>query len=141
MTRLYKILIIVFAISSMVFSQEHIFNKTLVEDSLEINSYQNPLLEFHAKFDEFELHRDLYNIQASVLLDGDKETIWLRTSVLLSQGCNNEDKAPDNLLSPLLNQYLESSKFNPLRTILGMAQAGAVGYLAYKHLKKYGFLK
>jgi len=45
------------------------------------------------------------------------------------------------LLSPLYAQYIEDSKFNPVRYVLGMAQLSAVGYLAYKHIKKYGFLK
>jgi hypothetical protein len=28
-----------------------------------------------------------------------------------------------------------------VRYVLGMAQAGAVGYMAYRHIKKYGFWK
>ena len=42
---------------------------------------------------------------------------------------------------PLYQKYLEDSKFNPFKYALGMMQVGAVGYLAYKHIKKYGFLK
>ena len=45
------------------------------------------------------------------------------------------------MLGPLYNNYLESQKLATLKAILGSVQVGAVAYLAYKHIKKYGFLK
>ncbi len=45
----------------------------------------------------------------------------------------------DDLVSPLLSKYHEDEKMNLFYTILGSVQAGAVGYMAYKHIKKYGF--
>lgn len=93
------------------------------------------------KFEDFELYRELYNMKLSVSPDGDSQTIWLRTSILISQRADLTNETPNNLLSPLYTQYIESTKFNPIRYVLGVAQAGAVGYLAYKHIKKYGFFK
>ena len=76
-----------------------------------------------------------------LLLDDDPNTIWLRTSLLISKMDLPSGDNKVDLLSPLFIQYSENSKFNPIRYMLGMAQIGAVGYLAYKHIKKYGLFK
>ncbi len=70
-------------------------------------------------------------------------TIWLRTELALSSSLRIQEKTGTNrhFTSILYQQYLEDSKFDPVRYVLGMAQLGAVGYLAYKHIKKYGFWK
>jgi hypothetical protein len=47
-------------------------------------------------------------------------------------------RAEAHLLDNYHRFYLEDSKIDPVKLVLGMAQAGAVGYLAYKHIKKYG---
>jgi hypothetical protein len=44
-----------------------------------------------------------------------------------------------DLLSPLKLQQESAEKFQTLYTILGTAQLGVVTYLAYQHIKKYGF--
>ena len=101
----------------------------------------NYLIELQTKLDDFELHRQLYNMQSEISLENDPQTVWLKTSFLLFQSDNHNSDEQSNLLLPLYNQYLEKSRFDPVRYVLGMAQAGAVGYLAYKHIKKYGFFK
>lgn len=45
------------------------------------------------------------------------------------------------ITTPLYNKFLESQKYSALKTILSTVQFGATGYILYKHLKKYGFLK
>jgi len=121
----------------------HLFAQTgdTSKDSLKTIPNSNSLTEMQIKFEDFELYRELYNMKLSVSPDGDSQTIWLRTSVLISQRADLTNETPNNLLSPLYTQYIESTKFNPIRYVLGMAQAGAVGYLVYKHIKKYGFFK
>jgi hypothetical protein len=73
----------------------------------------------------------------------DSSTIWLRTELALNyssfQGSGMETDY--HFTSPLYQPYQEDSKFNMVRYVLGMAQLTAVGYLAYRHIKKYGFLK
>jgi hypothetical protein len=93
------------------------------------------------KFDEFELQRDFKDMKTSIPIDGDPQTVWLRTSLAISNSDNTYQNFSPYFLSPLERQYLEESKFDPVRYALGMVQAGAVGYLAYKHIKKYGFFK
>ena len=55
---------------------------------------------------------------------------------------NYEDNPELNtdLLYPVMS-FEEKSKLSFLYTMLGAVQTGAVGYLAYKHIKKYGLLK
>ena len=74
----------------------------------------------------------------------DSTSILLRTRMCLEEIINDDPvKANFNssILHPLHEQYVESQSMKELKYILGMVQAGAVGYMAYQHLKKYGFLK
>ena len=113
----------------------------LPADSLKIKTQFNSLLDIQIKFDEFELHRKLHDLKMQIPLDGDPQTVWLRTSLAISNTENLGNDFSPHFLSPLEKQYLENSKFDPVRYVLGVAQLSAVGYLAYKHIKKYGFLK
>ena len=45
-----------------------------------------------------------------------------------------------DLMSPLRLQ-MEKEKLSPFQTALGAIQVGAVGYMAYKHIKKYGLFR
>jgi len=46
-----------------------------------------------------------------------------------------------NILNPLSEKYADVQSLKEWKYILGAVQLSAVGYLAYLHLKKYGFLK
>lgn len=116
---------------------------TTLPDTVKKHSIKNPFTEFSIKFQNFEFYRDLNQIKTNISIDSDPATVWLRTFIALSNFNQNipDTEPPSNLLSPLYQQYLEDSRFNPVRYVLGLAKASAVGYLAYRHLKKYGFLK
>ena len=45
------------------------------------------------------------------------------------------------MLDPLLSSYHAKQNNAVWRQVLGAIQLGGVAYLAYKHIKKYGFLK
>lgn len=98
-------------------------------------------MQIQNKFDEFELHREFKEMKLSIPIDGDPQTVWLRTMFAISNSENVNKDLSQHFLYPLERQFLENSKFNLVRYALGMIQVGAVGYLAYKHIKKYGFLK
>jgi len=137
-----KILPILFLQAFISFAQQTDNTQTIsATDSLKIRINSNSLAQMQIKFDEFELHREFNNMKISVPVDGDPQTVWLRTSFAISNSDNADHNFSPHFLSPLEKQYLENSKFNPIRYALGMVQAGAVGYLAYRHIKKYGFLK
>jgi hypothetical protein len=120
------------------FSQE-------MTDTLEVNGQSVRLNKNrNLTFDDLDFYLDLQNINKSVILNNDPNTQWLWTTYAIS----NTSKEPlsselnfDNITTPLYLKFLEDSKFNPFRYALGMVQAGAMGYLAYKYIKKYGFLK
>ena len=69
-------------------------------------------------------------------------SIWLATESFFNQpnyfGFSTENTVLD-LLKPLRIQFEGEQELKTLKYILGMAQLGAVGYLAYKRIKKYGF--
>lgn len=63
----------------------------------------------------------------------------------LAGNVNQPDEMQNNLqlniLTPLQEKYADLQSMKTLKSILGAVQLSAVGYLAYLHLKKYGFLK
>ena len=141
MKSIIKIFLFLFILSSQAYSQLDDTKNNYNNDSLKIKIHSNPLIDIQIKFDEFELHRELNKMKMDVSIDVDPQTVWLRTSLLIGSINNPGSDNKVHYLSPLYTQYIEDSKFNPVRYILGMAEVGAVGYLAYKHIKKYGFLK
>jgi hypothetical protein len=136
-----KIFLFPLILSSIAHSQLDDAKNIYNNDSLKIKIQSNPLIDMQIRFDEFELHRELNNMKMDVSIDGDPQTVWLRTSLAIGNTNNPGSDSKIHYLSPLYKQYIEDSKFDAVRYVLGMAQVGAVGYLAYKHIKKYGFLK
>ena len=142
MKSLIKILSLLFLCTLISYSQQTDNTKLPPKnDSLKIGIIPNSLIQMQIKFDEFELQREFKEMKTSISIDGDPNTVWLRTSLAISNTNSTYQNFLPYFLSPLEKQYLEDSKFNPIRYALGMIQAGAVGYLAYKHIQKYGFLK
>jgi hypothetical protein len=136
-----KIFPILFILSFHSYSQLDDSKNIYNNDSLKIKIHFDPLIDMQIRFDEFELNRELNNMKMDVPIDGDPQTVWLRTSLAIGTTNNPGNDPRIHYLSPLYTQYIEDSKFDAVRYVLGMAQVGAVGYLAYKHIKKYGFLK
>jgi hypothetical protein len=125
-------------LSSVSFSQE------MNIDTIRTNAIPSYALE-HIQFrlDEFDFYREMFKLNSQILLNKDPNTLQLRTEMIIRQSAKNNLNAEDDnfyFLSPLYNKYLEESKFNPVRYVLGLAQLSAVGYLAYRHIKKYGFI-
>jgi hypothetical protein len=103
------------------------------------------LRKIENRFNEFDLLRELHYINKTEVLNNDPQTAMLWTSYILSGSSSlrwrTADEKPGHLTSVLYDQYMEDSKFNAVKYVLGAAQLSAVGYLAYLHIKKYGFLK
>ncbi len=142
MKLLSKIIICFTFLSIPIYSQENI-NKSPENDSTKTFK-MDALFNLAYKFNEFEFYRNLTKPMLNFNVDSTTAKLWLKTSVEMSNNSsfNNENNfTPVYLHSILYDEYLEKSKFNPVRTVLGMIQAGAVGYLAYRHIKKWGFIK
>jgi hypothetical protein len=100
--------------------------------------------EIQTKFYEFELNYKLNDSGIIVPDNINSRSIWLWTSYAISKNEINKSmnsEAFNGILSPLYDEYLRNSKFSFVKYMLGMAQYGAVGYLAYRHIKKWGFFK
>jgi hypothetical protein len=106
-------------------------------DSVRITLYdlQYPSI---IQYDEFDMDFPDFSINQ---LYTDSGSVRLLSSFILSSVTRGETyflKNEPHLLSNYHDFYIETSKINPLYYVLGMAQAGAVGYLAYRHIKKFG---
>lgn len=124
---------------SVLFAQ----NKTELDTLSAFNvSIPNEVLEY--QFQEPSFLNEISRLSLSKMFINDSSTVWMRTRMMIG-GINNQEElfnnSSSNMLSPLYNNYLESQKLATLKAILGSVQLGAVAYLAYKHIKKYGFLK
>jgi hypothetical protein len=98
---------------------------------------------------EYNINNDLYlnRINSSILNYPtfiDSSSVWIQARMMAGNFINAqegfENKA-EKMTNPMLNSYYDSQKLATLKTILSSVQVGAVAYLAYKHIKKYGFLK
>lgn len=125
-------------LSSLTYSQQ---NKS---DSVqEIYSFDS-LLRLQTKFEQFDIYRELNYMRMDLPVNTDTNTIWMWTKLSITNTGTTDfyaGETPLSMIEPLHQQYIENSKLNPVRYVLGMAQTAAVGYLAYQHIKKYGLFK
>ena len=144
MKEFIKIVTIIFIISTVLIAQDK--NKDNIEPDNTIRRHLgiNPNLKIDYEFNQFYPPFMINRLQPEMFFNDNPSTIWLSTELTLSYPSMfspNNLNAEDHLMSPFYKQYLENSKIDPIRYVLGMAQAAAVGYLAYRHIKKYGFWK
>jgi hypothetical protein len=105
--------------------QEDIFVPSLPDTVLRYQGIRPYMNQYYDDF-EFYFPFNFTVTESEQLIEGDLSTLQLRTELALS---------------PYYQQYLENSKIDPIRYVLGLAQTAAVGYMAYRHIKKYGFWK
>jgi len=142
-----KIIVFVFCtflLTFKVFSQQENKESVISKDS--VFKYQgiNPQLNIPDQVFEIEWQFSFWKQESNMLIEGNNSNLWLRTEMALSySGEFNSDSliTTENFSAPLYAKYIENQKFNPLFYVLGMAQTAAVGYMAYRHIKKYGFFK
>lgn len=94
--------------------------------------------------EDLDFYLELKSLDKTISANTDPNTKWLWTSYAISNSQEESFQSQfnfENMTRPLYIKMHEDAKFNPVRYVLGLAQTGAVGYLAYKHIKKYGFLK
>ncbi len=121
-----------------------LFPQVKTDTSKTENQKPNYIKYLLPSYNEFNIYNKLFLPDAKNLVDQDPNTIWLWTSVALSNNNSPNNQFQKNsyqIISPLVQLYLDKSKISPMQYILGLVQYGAVGYLAYQHIKKYGFLK
>jgi len=143
MTAGLKILYLFFLLSGVLSAQvEETYQSQLSDSSYR---YQGiiPPVEFQYDMNQIFSKPISNQIPEDVLFDDNPSTVWLRTQLLISNNAAQfgYDEINTHFTSPLYQQYLRDSEFDMFRYVLGIAQASAVGYMAYRHIKKYGFWK
>ncbi len=134
------IFLLIIILNSVCFSQDT--KNDSAKDS--ITTFRGLNLEINIPYkNEFKSFQTEYLFSNSLSdFNVDSTSIWLATKSFFNQpayfSLSSEDVSGD-LLKPLRTQYESEQKLSALRYILGMAQTGAVGYLLYKRIKKYGF--
>jgi hypothetical protein len=129
--------------SLCVYSQQQ--EKYIYEGKDSVYRYRGivPPVEFQYNLNEIFSKPLTLQLPDETLFDDNPSTIWLRTRLAIShQYFQFEgDEFDFHLTSPLYEQYLRESQIDMVQYVLGMVQTGAVAYMAYRHIKKYGFWK
>ena len=114
-----------------------------INDSLNrMNQTIKPNKGLSSTIDDLYFYLDLHNFNKIFLLNTDPNTQWLWTSCLV---LNSRQETLESYINfdyitlPLYQKYLEYSKLNKFRLILKIVQRYVAFYLAYCHVKKYGF--
>ena len=120
--------------------EKYLFNRT---DSVYRFQGIIPPVEFQYNLYEIFSNPVSSRIPEEILFDDNPSTIWLRTELSISNQYSQygSEKVDAHFTSVLYHKYLKDSEFNIVRNVLGMAQTSAAAYLAYRHIKKYGFWK
>ena len=142
--KLFFIITILILTTGHIFAQsEDIFVPSVADTTFRYRGI-NPVMNYH--FDDYELYLpfDFSIAESEQLPEGDISNLRLRTELALSYPTAFSTSSADDLnhfMLPYYNSYLESTKIDPIRYVLGLVQTAAVGYMAYRHIKKYGFWK
>jgi hypothetical protein len=124
------VLTISFIFSTVILSQEVKSPAVLDTSKFEINVNS---------FSQKEIKYELIDVNKFIIADIDLLKLQLKTIPISFVEENKFGFEGKNILNPLYNQYMQDQKYAIWKSILGGMQLGAVGYLAYKHIKKYGF--
>ena len=115
-----------------------------VQDTVRRYQGINPMVNYYYyDFDIYYPHNIIFS-KSEQMIDGSLSTLQLRTELALSYPITfntNPGEVSNHFMLSYYNQYLEKSKINPITYVLGLAQTAAFGYMAYRHIKKYGFWK
>lgn len=137
----YLILLTFLLISHLGFSQQE---KKPLNNADSLYRFQGiiPPVEYQYDLNQFFIEPLFNEIPDEVLFEDNPSNVWLRTELLIS---NNSQSGFGEIntffTAPLYQQYLRDSEFDMVRYVLGTIQTGAVAYMAYRHVKKYGFWK
>jgi hypothetical protein len=121
---------------------------TCLTTSGQTDSLKNFRFEIPREIYDYELeHIDFLNnfskLSTLSSIANDPSSLWIRTRLqlnALSEFSPRNDSKPD-ILNPLYQKYLANQNMRVIKSILGSVSLGATAYLAYRHIKKYGFLK
>lgn len=136
----FRCLTIMLVVSLQIFAQSRIDSTKNREEPLSLAKFFEPSIYF----EEMMLSNELTNLRINSNFMNDSSSIWIRTRMFLNSGIYQEtigSNVQSNILNPLYEQYIATQNMKLFRSILGAVSVGTAGYLAYKHVRKYGFIK
>jgi len=114
-----------------------------INDSLNrMNQSIKPNKRLSSTIDDLYFYLDLRNINKIFLLNTDPDTQWLWTSCLVINSRQETIESNINfdcITLPLYLKYIKDSQLNAFRQLLKIVNLYTAFYLAYCHVKKYGF--
>lgn len=116
---------------------------TAISDTTKAFKLEIPKEVLDYQLNQMFFSNEMYSLPLYTAFIDDTSSVWIRTRMQLGSfhEQNSSNQLQFSILNPLYQNYAKSQSMKTWKMILGSVQAGAVGYLAYKHLKKYGFLK
>lgn len=134
--RIFSVLLF---LSTLVTAQNAKVDSVKVTDTpLNFSTYFNPIRFLPTSYFDNELN----NLDLITPLPIDSASIFMQTRMQLARfNTQSPFDAKANLLNPLYKKYMAGQSNGLGNQILGAVEIGAVGFLAYKHISKYGFLK
>lgn len=114
-----------------------------INDSLNrMNQSSKPNKNLSSTIDDLYFYLDLHNLNKIFLVNTDPHTQWLWTSCLVLNSRQETLESNinfDYITLPLYQKYIKDSQLNAFRRFLKIVQRYVAFYLAYCHVKKYGF--
>jgi hypothetical protein len=145
----FRIQKIFFITAAIIFLMGKIYSQQQDSASVEYDkpplfNSETPPSAINIDYDEFEIILDLSLLKSGIfisdkLFNSSPFTSFGLLSDFNSFGEMNESQI--NFTNPLMFQYQKEQKISGIRFFFGAMQTAAVGYLAYKHIKKYGLFK
>ncbi|MHC1738656.1 MAG: hypothetical protein AB9882_11690 [Ignavibacteriaceae bacterium] len=117
------------------------FNRIVESDSGKFNLTLNPFLQREIFPDDYIFLNEQFLFNEII---ADTQNTRQFTRMMLSNPQfwqNSYMMSPKEMISPLTTKFLQDNKHQGFKYMLGLLQGAAVGYLAIKHISKYGFLR
>jgi len=122
---------------------QNFYNSALKEDSIKLKISINPFLQEDISLPESEILLNMRNEFLNDLVFDSSTALASLKFIFAHPDILEKGKGfrPSEMLTPLANKYYNDNRNAGFKYVLGMIQTAAVGYLAYKHISKYGFFK
>lgn len=140
MTAVCKNLFFALLLTAVAFSQTELkLSRGVERDSSRVRLSLNPLL----RNDSFSDNMIFEETNFPFVLPGTSTSRIYSKMYLSTQWSGISDKlfSSEEMIKPLFTKFSRENKNYELNYVLGILQGAAVGYMAYRHISKWGFLR
>ena len=132
----------IIALSIFVFITFNTLSQEINDSHNRMNQSIKPNKRLSSTIDDLNIYLDLHNFNKILLVNIDPNTQWLWTSCLVLNSRQETLESNinfDYITLPLYQKYIKDSQLKTFRRLLKIVQRYVAFYLAYCHVKKYGF--